>query len=62
MDINPEQIWIIATSVVTIASAITAIFPAPTVSPWLILARKALNWCAINKGWATNAADEKLGR
>jgi hypothetical protein len=56
MDVTPEQLINVATHVVAIASVIAAVTPTPADNAVLIVARKALDFFALNILGAKNAA------
>lgn len=65
MDITADQIWIIASSVVTIASIIARFTPTPVDDGVLAVVHQVINKLALNSGHAKNAeqvAAEKFKR
>lgn len=65
MDISPDQIWIITSSVVTIASIIARFTPTPLDDGVLSVIHQVINKLALNSGHAKNAeqvAAEKFKR
>lgn len=51
---HAAQLWAIASTVVTLAAAITALTPTPKDDAVLNTIRKVLDWAALNVGNAKN--------
>jgi hypothetical protein len=55
MDITLDQIWVIASSVVAVASIIARFTPTPVDDGIAAIAHKVINELALNSGHAKNA-------